>query len=622
MHALRFRLTSPWLGLVLLACPLPGLAKAPDPARAFAAPEARTDTAPEAGAEAAPGALAEPAPEKDPAGAQALAALAPALPGLGLGTDGRNTLEVTGVTRDADGATHVRLQQRYRGLRVWGGQLIAHRDGQGRELSPTNALVPDLQLEVTPNLEAGEALALAQAAVGPQGPYARPPSAEPVIYPETALQPIRPGATSAEEFKVTVVRAHLAYHIRMDLENGARETRHDDFLIDAHTGAILKAWSSLLTLRKGVPAVTTGHSQYSGEVRLGSLAVDQVFVLSDPTRNNLATRNLGGRTSGKGVLFTSPAPVWGDGQNYDDGRGPRSVNGQTAAVDAHFGLQTTWDFYRNILGRNGIDGKGRPAYNLVHYDHAYDNAFWNDKCFCMTYGDGENFRTLTAMDVVGHEVSHGLCHATADLGYMGENGGLNEANSDIFGTMISFYAKGARGQGSRIPDVGARWSIGFDLQTASFPHPLRFMIKPSLDGFSPDAWSPDLDDLDVHFSSGPMNRAFYFLAQGASARRTEDSYSAFLPKGMDGIGNDKALRIWWRALSVYLTQASRYVDARSGALQAAEDLYGQDSPEVWAVRRAFKAINVGRTEPREARRQGRRRPVTPAAPSDPMDTSD
>ena len=182
----------------------------------------------------------------------------------------------------------------------------------------------------------------------------------------------------------------------------------------------------------------------------------------------------------------------------------------------------------------------------------------------MTYGDGETFKSVTALDVVGHEVSHGLCHATADLDYEGESGGLNEANSDIFGTMVYLYGNAAHGQGPRLP----------------------------AEGFSPDAWSPDLDYLDVHLSSGPMNRAFYFLSQGASARKKDDSHSEYLPKGMRGIGNDKALRIWWRTLSTYLTPRSRYQDARQGAIRAAADLFGKDSPEVQAVRLAFHGINV------------------------------
>jgi Zn-dependent metalloprotease len=258
-------------------------------------------------------------------------------------------------------------------------------------------------------------------------------------------------------------------------------------------------------------------------------------------------------------------------------------------VDAHYGLQTTWDFCRNILGRDGIDGKGRAVFNRVHYAQGFDNAFWDDDCFCMTYGDGDTFKSLTPLDVVAHEVAHGLCHATADLDYQGESGGLNESSSDIFGVMVQLYGHVAGGNGSCLPAQGARWTLGADLMS----RPLRYLYKPSLDGFSPDAWSPDLDYLDVHLGSGPMNRAFFFLSQGASPRKADDTYSKYLPKGMRGIGNDKALRIWWRTLSTYLTPRSRYQDARRGAIRAAGDLYGKGGPEVQAVCQAFHGINVG-----------------------------
>jgi Zn-dependent metalloprotease len=315
--------------------------------------------------------------------------------------------------------------------------------------------------------------------------------------------------------------------------------------------------------------------------------------MADPTRQNISTRDLAGTTEGHGVLYVSKDGQWGDGENYDPGRGSKSPNGQTAAVDAQYGLQTTWDFYKHVLGRNGIDGKGTAAYNRVHYATGYDNAFWDDDCFCMTYGDGDSFKTVTALDVVGHEVSHGLCHATADLEYEGESGGLNEASSDIFGVMVHLYGREAEGKGGLLPAKGARWTIGEDLKTPAFPTPLRYLYKPSLDGFSPDAWSADLDYMDVHMSSGPMNRAFYFLCEGASAsRKDSDRYSEYLPKGMRGIGNDKALRIWWRTLSTYLTPRSRYLDARKGAIRAAGDLYGKGSPESAAVRLAFHGVNV------------------------------
>jgi Zn-dependent metalloprotease len=518
-----------------------------------------------------------------------------ALPGLGP----EHSLRPLETVEDPGGAGHVRYQQYYRGVRVWGGQLISHRDGTGAPEPVTDALVRDIALEVTPNLAPAEALAVAHDREAPSGAYARPPTAELVVYSEQVLEP-RPLLTAtgdAEDYQVKVVRHRLVYHLRLALENGAQETRHDDYLVDAHTGAVLRSWSSLLTLRPHKPGnravTTTGRSQYSGEVSLGSMLTDCGYVLSDPTRAHNSTRNLGGRLDGKGSLFNSAEPSWGDGENYDSGRSWTSLNGQTAAVDAHYGLQTTWDFYKNILGRNGIDGKGRSATNLVHYAHHFDNAFWDDDCFCMTYGDGSSFKTLTAIDVVGHEVSHGLCSATADLEYIGESGGLNEASSDIFGTMIKCYSRGAKAKGPKVPAEGAVWSIGEDLQTPDFPHPIRYMDKPSRDGFSPDAWSPALEDLNVHFASGPMNRAFYFLSQGASADPKSDAYSKYLPKGMKGIGNDKALRIWWRTLSTRLTPTSRYLDARRGAIQSAKEIYGKHSIPVLAVRQAFRGIHVG-----------------------------
>jgi len=360
-----------------------------------------------------------------------------------------------------------------------------------------------------------------------------------------------------------------------------------DLLVDAHTGAVLKTWSTLYTAR-GKAARTSGQSQYSGEVTLDALDHGSQYELKDPTRGGLATRNMGGATDGPGSPFRSPGPSWGDGLNYDPGLGPASVNGQTAAVDAHYGLQMTWDFYHNVLGRNGIDGRGRGPVNRVHYGADFNNAFWADDCFCMTYGDGEA-GPLTSLDVVGHEVAHGLCHATAGLDYNGESGGLNEANSDIFGVLLGFYVRGAGGRGEQVPDQGAAWGLGADL----FGVPFRHLDQPSLDGCSPDEWSPGLEDLDPHYSSGPMNRAFYFLAQGASGDPKARSYTPRLPSGMKGLGNTRAIRIWWRALNTRLTPSSGYREARNGALHAARELYGPRSYAVKAVALAFHGVNVG-----------------------------
>ena len=118
------------------------------------------------------------------------------------------------------------------------------------------------------------------------------------------------------------------------------------------------------------------------------------------------------------------------------------------------------------------------------------------------------------------------------------------------------------------------------------------MYKPSLDGASPNAWSSSLKRLDVHYSSGPANRMFYFLSQGASSNSSSNFYSSYLPGGMTGIGNDKAARIWYKAVSSYMTSSTTYAGAKTACLNAAVALgYGSGSAEYTAVANAFQAIN-------------------------------
>ena len=130
-----------------------------------------------------------------------------------------------------------------------------------------------------------------------------------------------------------------------------------------------------------------------------------------------------------------------------------------------------------VHGRNGIFGNGTGSYNRVHYGKNYVNAFWDGTK--MTYGDGDgvNFGPLVSLDVAGHEMSHGVTENTAGLTYSGESGGLNEATSDIFGTMVEFYAANANDPGDYL--IGEE----FDLKNhAGF----RRMDNPISDGSSPN----------------------------------------------------------------------------------------------------------------------------------------
>jgi len=511
-----------------------------------------------------------------------------------LGLDTNHAFQLRNTIGDELGQTHARFQQTYKGLRVWGGEAISHMDSEGSHLPLTHDLKRGLNLSVTPSLRASEALAAASADLNSKGAFTSEPTIELLVFPvETQMvRPTRSTRFMDEPNAVDVIRQvksyHLAYHVHTELENGADETAHTDYIVDAHSGAILKKWDTLRT----ADAVGTANTQFSGAVSIHTNLNGASYELKDIFRSmNISTYDLAhGTGSGTGTLYTDADNVWGNGLNYTGSTtSTTSATGQTAAVDAHYGIEITFDFYKNLFGRNGIDGAGRATYSRVHYSTSYDNAFWSDTCFCMTYGYGSTFKSLESPDVAGHEMSHGVCANSANLAYSGESGGLNESNSDIFGNMVELYAKSGFAMPATVANTDGAWLVGEQLATT----PLRYMTKPSKDGASKDAWSSTLGTLDVHYSSGPNNRMFFFLSQGASATTTSDYYSSYVPAGFTGIGPEKAARIWYRALTVYLTSSSNYAAARTAAISAAKDLYGAGSAAEQAVWNSYAAINVG-----------------------------
>ena len=518
-----------------------------------------------------------------------------------LGLDRNHSFALKNVLEEPSGEAHVRMRQFYKGVRVLEGEAILHMMG-GQVHNQTDALVRGLNLNVAPSLGRAEALAVADRVLAPKGAYAVAPTAELVIATIETEVPTRMG-TRTQSHPV------LAYYVHTELEN-AHETRHTDFLVDARSGAVLESWNDLHTA--GVTG--TGNSQFSGTVNLATNNTGSTYELRDMTRgasgtfgNNVVT-DLNHATSGNGTVYTDADNTWGDGSNYVEGSSTTAANGQTAAVDAAYGVQQTWDYYKNVFGRNGIDDAGTATYSRVHYSNSYDNAFWSDSCFCMTYGDGNSFQTLTSIDVAGHEMSHGVCARTANLTYRGESGGLNEANSDIMGTMVEFMGHGGGTTtvpnyttiGGTISTVGgtvpaANYLIGEQLETSAFAHPLRWMYKPSLDGSSPDAWSKSLKRLDVHYSSGVANHFFFLLAHGSKIDAFSGNIQSPMANGVTsitGLGNDKAARIWYRALTVYMTSSTIYAGARTATLSAAADLYGASSTEYNTVNTAWLAVNV------------------------------
>ncbi|MER8182685.1 M4 family metallopeptidase [Kitasatospora sp. NPDC094015] len=502
---------------------------------------------------AAQAAPAAPAPVSAAGHASALAAAGQQSAALAqtLGLGSQEKLVVKDAFKDADGTQHFRYERTYAGLPVLGGDLVVHQTAGGVVKGVDKATQASLTgVSTTPALAAPKAQATALAAEAGSSLEAAPrlvvwaADGNPRLAWETVV--------SGKEADGTPSKLHV--------------------VTDSSTGAVIHSFEGIQT--------GTGQGVFVGNVTIGTTLSGSTYQMKDTTRGGMYTTNMNNGTSGNGTLFTKSTDAWGNGQ---------ASNKESAAVDAHYGVAMTWDYYKNTFGRNGIRNDGVGAYSRVHYDNGYVNAFWDDSCFCMTYGDGaNNTAPLTELDVAGHEMSHGVTAATANLNYSGESGGLNEATSDIFGSMVEFYAN--------IPSDNPDYLIGELININGDGTPLRYMDKPSKDGASADYWSSTVGNKDVHYSSGVANHFFYLLAEGSGAKVINGvSYNSPTSNGstLTGIGRDKAAAIWYRALTTYMTSTTNYAAARTATINAANDLYGASSAEAAAVANTWAGVNVG-----------------------------
>lgn len=448
-----------------------------------------------------------------------------------------NEFRIRQVVRDNLRQTHVRMDQVFRGIPVFGEQLVTHFDAQGRLIGVNGTFAQIEGLKLRPTLSAYQALDIAMA------DFALVPS----IDPKLELNILR-----TDEGDL-----HLAWRVELaDFENASPAAWM--YFIDAHSGDIVWDFDNLQT----ATAVGVGHSLYSGTVEITTNDGPTGFTMSDMSRGNQDTTDMKNSTSGNGVVFADADNEWGDGTNRDNA---------SAGVDAHFGAAMTWDYYKNNFGRNGIRDDGRAALSRVHYSVNYVNAFWSDDLFAMTYGDGDgNYASpLVTLDVAGHEMTHGITSATAGLVYSGQSGGLNESMSDIFGQMVEFYAIENAGAESE----GDYW-IGEDCWTPRTPgDALRYMDNPSRDGRSIDNANRYRRGMDVHYSSGVSNNVFYLASEGGTNKTSGKKVPV-------GIGRDKAAAIFYQALTTCMTPRASWSNARKCTLDAARSLYGQAESDV------------------------------------------
>ncbi len=338
--------------------------------------------------------------------------------------------------------------------------------------------------------------------------------------------------------------------------------------VDASSGNVLETHN----LIHHADIAADGTSLYDGTVEFTADDTSSEIRLRQAT-NGVETYDLNNGTS------------YNNASDITSGSTSFTASDVQTGVQAHFGAEQTLQYFLEEHGRDSYDGNGAILRSYVSYSSDYVNAFWDGSR--MTYGDGNgtSYGPLVSLDIVGHEVAHGVTGNSAGLIYQNESGALNESFSDIFGESIENFALGSND-----------WLMGDDIGIGG-SGAFRSMANPNLHG-DPDTYLGDSwftgtgDNGGVHINSGVQNKWFYILSEGEAG--TNDNGDVY---DIAGIGIQEAGDIAYRNLTVYLNQSSTYAEAREGAIQSAIDLFGADSPQHLATAAAWDAVGVYAPEP-------------------------
>ncbi len=493
-----------------------------------------------------------------------------------------------------------RYQQYYKGIKVEHGRYFLHLNGQN--IVSLNGTYIDVEnVNLKPTISEQEALKKALEKIGAQKYMWEDPQAE------AFAKQTEPSGTYLPKGELVIIRNYdpsdrnsfmkpvLAYKFNIY----AKEPLSRDYVyVDAHTGKVIyidpiikhvrghEHSMSASSANPGVSQVnqtkSTGNAEtrYSGTRQIETEYYNGQYRLHDLTRGNgIFTYNMN-----QGTNYSSATDFYDNDNSWTAAEYHNSAK-DDAALDAHWGAEMVYDYWKNVHGRLSFDNNNAAIKSYVHYDVAYDNAYWNGSV--MTYGDGSDtyFDALTALDVCAHEIGHAVCSYTADLTYSYESGALNEALSDIWGACVEYYAAPEK----------QTWIMGEDIdRRTSEAYPgLRDMSNPKAKGL-PDTYGGEYwytgtsDNGGVHTNMGVMSYIFYLMAQGGSG--TNDLGNSY---NVTGIGIDKASKIIYRAEAVYATNSTNYAQFRDYCIQAATDLYGAGSQEVITTTNAFYAGGVG-----------------------------
>jgi Zn-dependent metalloprotease/PKD repeat protein len=475
---------------------------------------------------------------------------------------------------DQFGMEHYRFQQTFQDIPIFGAVYIFHIKN-GNIISMNGSAISEVKAFQESNLSESQARNSALNFVGAEK-YMWEIEAEEkhlqeffndnkaTYFPEGELVWINPN----HDFKSGLLRK--AY--RFDIYAQSPMSRAIYF-VDAANGEII----FVNPVIHHTDVNGSAKTKYSGTqgITTDSVGPNEYRLRETGRGNGIETYDLNNATNySNAVDFTDTDNMWDNVNPEKD----------EIATDAHWATEMTYDFYYTNFGRNSIDDQGFKLRSYLHYSTNYANAFWNGQW--MTYGDGNaSMQPLVSIDIVGHEITHGLTTNTANLIYAGESGALNEGFSDIFGNMIEYYGKPS----------AANYDMGEDIG-----NPLRSMSSPKSEG-NPDTYegsywlntkgcvpSQTNDRCGVHINSTVMSHWFYLLAEGGGG--VNDLGNSF---SITGIGKEKASAIAYRSLVYYMVPSTDFLEARFYTSAAAVDLYGECSNEVEAVRKAWYAVGVG-----------------------------
>ncbi|MCC6396042.1 MAG: M4 family metallopeptidase [Bacteroidetes bacterium] len=457
------------------------------------------------------------------------------------------------VSRDNLGFTHVRYQQMFRGLEVWGRDLRVHVDGEGQVESFNGRYVPtpDIPEPERSGIDAGLAGAIALRHSG---------AAKTIGETRQVYLPDEAG------------RLTLCWLVPV---GGGFDLRKDVF-VETTTGRVVKEYNRIMS---DGPVVGSGTDVRGVSRTLGVYQIGSQYVMIDASKSMYNPSQSQFPDDGRGVIYA-----------YDFHNGEESIYYITSTnqnswsvpsgVSALYTGSKLFDYYKTVHGRNAIDNQGSTMNFAVNFKSNYSNAFWTGQYMVFGNGDGSTFSDLSgAFDVTAHEMTHGVTEWSAGLLYENQSGALNESFSDVFGALFEFWLEGAAGD----------WLMGEDVFTPGTPgDALRSMSDPG--GPAVPAGSrqpanmseyvvlPNTEAGDyggVHTNSGIPNKAFYLFATSP------------------GVTKEEAGAVYYRALTTYLTKNSRFVDCRLAVIKAAEDLFGgAGNARALAAATAFDAVGI------------------------------